>query len=59
MKNIDRIDNKGNIREHITQDDLRTLCGLPLVGMMTQIPCDNGLCRRCERVRNVKLGASK
>lgn len=42
---IDRIDNKGFIREHLTRDGERTICGLIL--LMTQRPCGNGLCKRC------------
>lgn len=44
---IDRIDNKGFIREHLTRDGERTICGLDLHPMMVQRACGNGLCKRC------------
>lgn len=46
-KRIDRIDDNGNIREHIlsSEDDTRTLCGL--VVHNSQRPCGNRTCKRC------------
>lgn len=46
---IDRIDVRGNIREHLTLNGVKTLCGLALE--LTQPACGNGLCKRCENLR--------
>jgi hypothetical protein len=47
---IDRIDDKGNIREHrVRADDASlTLCGLVI--FYSQPPCGNGPCRRCASI---------
>ncbi len=45
---IDRIDDRGDIREHWTRDGRRTLCGIPIGGR--QSPCGNRPCRRCEKI---------
>lgn len=55
---IDRIDAKGNIREHVVSDDASfTLCGLSLA-VPTQKPAGNSPCSRCrqleERQRSLK-----
>lgn len=45
---IDRIDDNGNIREHILAEDdpARTLCGLVVYN--SQKPIGNRTCKRCE-----------
>lgn len=50
MKKIDRIDRRGNIREHILVEgsEQRTLCGLYVE--MSQEPCGNAACFRCAQV---------
>jgi hypothetical protein len=48
MQKIDRIDNRGDIREHFTRDGAKTICGLAL--SCTQSPADNRPCKRCERI---------
>ncbi len=51
MTKIDRIDNKGDIREHLTRDGRRTICGLSISGFArTQPPCGNRSCKRCEKI---------
>ena len=45
---IDRVDTKGNLREHLTGDGERTLCGLLL--RETQKPAGNAVCRRCQQL---------
>lgn len=48
MRKVDRIDNRGNIREHWTCDGRRTLCGIEIGGR--QDPCGNATCTRCEKI---------
>lgn len=48
MTKIDRIDDKGNIREHLTRDGQRTICGLEIG--QRQPPCGNAPCCRCEKI---------
>jgi hypothetical protein len=50
MTKVDRIDNRGDIREHLTRDGSRTLCGLTLGRGYTQNACGNRECRRCEKI---------
>jgi hypothetical protein len=45
---VDRIDGKGNIRQHLTVDRKVTLCGLAL--RLWQEPANNSECRRCVRI---------
>ena len=45
---IDRIDDRGDIREHLTRDGVRTICGVEIG--MRQSPCGNRACRRCEKI---------
>lgn len=45
---IDRIDCRGDIREHRTHDGKRTICGLAID--MRQPPCGNRSCKRCEKI---------
>ena len=45
---VDRIDNRGDIREHLTRDGKRTICGIEIG--MRQMPCGNATCRRCEKI---------
>ena len=47
---IDRIDNKGDIREHSTLTGTRTLCGLALSRGWTQPALGNRPCKRCEKI---------
>ena len=51
---IDRADRRGFFTSHWTSDGKRTLCGLEIV--MSQPYCENGACRRCERVLARKEG---
>ena len=48
LMKIDRIDDRGDIREHWTCDGHRTLCGIQIGGR--QSPCGNRPCKRCQRV---------
>lgn len=48
MVKVDRIDDKGNIREHLTLDGSRTICGIEIG--YRQTPCGNATCRRCEKI---------
>ncbi len=48
MTKIDRIDDRGNIREHFTRDGVRTICGIEIG--YRQAPCGNGPCRRCGKI---------
>lgn len=48
MTKIDRIDERGNIREHFTRDGRHTICGIE-IGMRQQ-PCGNAPCKRCEKI---------
>ena len=48
MTKIDRIDNRGDIREHLTRDGRLTICGIEID--MWQVPCGNAPCRRCEKI---------
>ncbi len=48
MTKVDRIDDKGNIREHLTRDGQRTICGIEIG--QRQTPCGNATCRRCEKI---------
>ena len=50
MKKIDRIAHNGDIREHLTRDGERTICGLDLD--ITQDAAGNRTCRRCEMLRD-------
>lgn len=45
---VDRIDTKGNIREHLTRDGHRTICGVKIG--QRQTPCGNAPCTRCEKI---------
>lgn len=45
---VDRIDDKGNIREHLTREGVRTICGIEIGRRQT--PCGNAPCRRCEKI---------
>ena len=45
---IDRIDRRGDIREHDTRDGVKTVCGLALG--MTQTAGGNRPCLRCEKI---------
>ena len=45
---IDRIDDRGDIREHLTRDGRRTICGIEIG--MRQPPCGNRSCKRCEKI---------
>jgi hypothetical protein len=45
---IDRMDRRALFTSHYTRDGKRTLCGLTLE--VTQSWCDNGFCRRCEKI---------
>jgi hypothetical protein len=42
---VDRVDSRGNLREHLTSTGEKTLCGLDLYA--TQKPAGNAPCRRC------------
>ena len=48
MTKVDRIDDRGNIREHLTRDGQRTICGIEIG--QRQPPCGNATCRRCEKI---------
>ena len=48
MEKIDRIAHNGDIREHLTEDGNRTICGLGLD--ITQPAIGNRTCRRCEQI---------
>lgn len=48
MTKVDRIDDRGNIREHLTRDGQRTICGIEIG--QRQLPCGNATCRRCEKI---------
>ncbi len=52
MQAIDRIDSRGNIREHLTIDGQKTVCGLDID--VSQRACGNGLCGRCARIRDAR-----
>jgi hypothetical protein len=45
---IDRMDRRSLFTSHYTRDGKTTLCGLGLE--VTQPFCDNGFCRRCEKI---------
>ena len=47
---IDRMDNHGWFREHLTRDGQRTLCGQSLLNCHTQPAYGNRECRRCEKL---------
>ena len=47
---IDRMDRRALFTSHYTRGGKRTLCGLSLENCYTQPWCDNGLCRRCEKI---------
>ena len=49
-RKIDRMDRRALFTSHYTRDGKRTLCGLSLVNCYTQPWCDNGFCRRCEKI---------
>jgi hypothetical protein len=48
MTKIDRIDERGNIRAHLTSDGRRTICGIEIG--LRQSPCGNRPCKRCEKI---------
>lgn len=50
MTKIDRYDNRGDIREHVTRDGRRTICGLSIGFAQSQPPCGNRPCKRCEKI---------
>lgn len=55
---VDRIDSRGNIREHLIERGAEsTLCGLVIGASNTQEPLGNGLCKRCERLARGRLWA--
>jgi len=45
---VDRIDDRGNIREHFTRDEKSTICGIEIG--MRQTPCGNTPCMRCKKI---------
>jgi hypothetical protein len=45
---IDRIDDRGDICEHLTLDGQRTICGIEIG--QRQPPCGNRACKRCEKI---------
>jgi hypothetical protein len=49
LQAIDRIDGRGNIREHITADGQRALCGA-LLGGPTQEAAGNAKCGSCAKM---------
>jgi hypothetical protein len=49
---VDRIDDRGNIREHLTVDGRRTLCGIEIG--MRQGASMNARCRRCDSIRQAR-----
>ena len=48
FQRVDRIDDRGNIREHLTRDGIRTICGIEIG--LRQTPCGNASCKRCEKI---------
>jgi hypothetical protein len=48
MTKIDRINDRGDICEHWTRDERRTICGVEIG--RRQPPCGNHPCRRCEKI---------
>lgn len=48
MTKIDRIDDRGDIREHWTHDGHRTICGIEIG--MKQPACGNRPCKRCKKI---------
>lgn len=48
MTKIDRIDDRGDIREHWTLDGHRTICGIAIG--IRQPACGNRPCKRCEKI---------
>jgi hypothetical protein len=50
MTKIDRYDSRGDIREHLTRDGRRTICGLSIGFLQSQPPCGNRSCKRCEKI---------
>lgn len=56
MRKIDRIDERGDIREHWTTDDVRTICGVQ-IGGNRQEPAGNRECKRCLRVGAQRIEA--
>lgn len=48
MTKVDRIDDSGNIREHLTRDGRGTICGIAIG--QRQAPCGNATCRCCEKI---------
>ena len=48
MTKIDRIDDRGDIREHFTRDGHHTICGIEIG--MRQPACGNRPCKRCEKI---------
>lgn len=48
MTKVDRIDNSGNIREHLTRDGRHTICGIEIG--QRQSPGGNATCRPCEKI---------
>jgi len=49
MRPIDRIAHNGDIREHLTKDGERTICGLDLT--ITQEAGGNRPCLRCKSIK--------
>jgi len=45
---VDRIDDRGDIREHFTRDGKTTICGIEIG--MRQTPCGNAPCLRCKKI---------
>jgi hypothetical protein len=48
MTRVDRIDDRGDIREHLTRDGRRTICGIEIG--QRQAPCGNRPCKHCEKI---------
>ncbi len=48
MTKIDRIDDRGDIREHWTRNGHRTICGIEIG--MRQTACGNRACKRCKKI---------
>lgn len=48
LTKIDRIDDRGNIREHLTRDGQRTICDIEIG--YRQSACGNAPCLRCQKI---------
>ena len=48
---IDRTDDRGDIREHLTRDGRRTICGLKIdASGRWEAPGGARVCKRCEKI---------